>query len=82
MAVKLLAANLRRLRLAKGWTQDQLASALEVEQGVVSLLENKRSNPRLLMLEAIAGALGVPLKDLFEAVPPDKPRGRKTRAGE
>ncbi|WP_133256019.1 helix-turn-helix domain-containing protein [Rhodopseudomonas palustris] len=80
-AVELLATNLRRLRLAKGWSQDQLAAALEVEQGVISLIENRRSNPTVLMLEAIAGALGVQLADLFEAKPTPRSRGQVERAG-
>ena len=65
-AVKLLASNVRRLRQAKGWTQDDLAAAIKVEQGVISLIENKRSNPTLLMLDAIAETLGVPIAELFE----------------
>ncbi|NEW97159.1 helix-turn-helix transcriptional regulator [Rhodopseudomonas sp. BR0G17] len=81
MAVKLLATNVRRLRQAKGWTQDELAAALEAEQGVVSLIENRRSNPTLLMLEGLAAALGVHLADLFEAEPSPKSRGQVERAG-
>jgi len=71
-AIKLLALNVRRLRLAKGWTQDDLAAALKVEQGVISLIENKRSNPTLLMLDAIAEALGAQMAELFEAKPRSK----------
>jgi transcriptional regulator with XRE-family HTH domain len=73
-AVKLLASNVRRLRKAKGWTQDDLAAALEVEQGVISLIENARSNPSILMLDAVAEALGAQMAELFEAKarPPKK----------
>lgn len=81
MAVKLLATNVRRLRLARGWTQDQLAAALEVEQGIISLIENKRSNPTLLMLEAIAEALGSDVAELFKTATPSRSRGR-TGGGE
>ncbi len=81
-AVKLLATNVRRLRKAKGWSQDQLAAALEVEQGVISLIENRRANPGLLMLETIAAALDVQLADLFEAKPTPRLRGQVDRAGE
>lgn len=70
IAVELLAMNLRRLRLAKGWSQDQLAAALEVEQGVISLIENRRSNPTVLMLEAIAEALGSDIAELFKTATP------------
>jgi len=81
IAAELLATNLRRLRLAKGWSQDQLAATLEVEQGVISLIENRRANPTLLMLEAIAAALDVQLADLFEAKPAPRSRGQAERAG-
>jgi transcriptional regulator with XRE-family HTH domain len=65
-AAKLLAANVRRLRKAKGLTQDDLA-ALKIEQQAVSLIENSRSNPTVLVLAALAKALDADLADLFDA---------------
>jgi transcriptional regulator with XRE-family HTH domain len=47
------------LRKLKGWTQDELAAKLRVEQTAVSLIENGRSNPTLQTLEAIAACLDV-----------------------
>jgi transcriptional regulator with XRE-family HTH domain len=61
-----LARNVRRLRQDKGWTQDELAAKLDVEQTAVSLIENSRANPTLDTLEAIAACLGVRFVDLFE----------------
>jgi transcriptional regulator with XRE-family HTH domain len=72
-----LAANIRRLRKQRGWTQEELAAETEVEQGAISLIENRRANPTLLMLEAIARALDVPFVELF-AVPT---RQRRTKDG-
>src|SRR5258708_1938224 len=66
-AAKLLAANVRRLRKAKAWTQDDLAAALKIEQQAVSLIENSRSNPTILVLDALAKALDADLADLFDA---------------
>ena len=63
---KALARNVRRLRKEKGWTQDELAAKLKVEQMAVSLIENNRSNPTLETLEAVAACLGVRFIDLFE----------------
>ena len=66
-ATKALARNVRRLRKEKGWTQDELAAKLKIEQMAVSLIENNRSNPTLQTLEAIAACLGVRFVDLFDA---------------
>jgi transcriptional regulator with XRE-family HTH domain len=63
---KALASNVRRLRKERGWTQDQLAAESKIEQAAVSLIENGRANPTLLMLESVASALGVSFGDLFE----------------
>jgi transcriptional regulator with XRE-family HTH domain len=65
---KALASNIRRLRKERGWTQEDLAAETEVEQAAISLIENRRANPTLLMLEAIARALDVAFVELF-AVP-------------
>jgi transcriptional regulator with XRE-family HTH domain len=65
-ASKALARNVRRLRKEKGWTQDELAAKLKIEQTAVSLIENHRANPTLKMLEAIAACLGVRFVDLFD----------------
>jgi transcriptional regulator with XRE-family HTH domain len=74
---KALAANVRRFRKERGWTQDDLAAETKVEQGAISLIENGRANPTLLMLEAIARALDVALIDLFAA--PARQRRPKDR---
>ena len=63
---KALARNVLRLRKDKGWTQDELAAKLGIEQMAVSLIENARSNPTLETLEAIATCFGVKFIDLFE----------------
>ena len=67
---KALARNVRRLRKLKGWTQDELAAKLRIEQTAVSLIENGRSNPTLQTLEAIAACLDVRFAELFDARPP------------
>jgi transcriptional regulator with XRE-family HTH domain len=72
---KALAANVRRLRKERGWNQDELAAESGIEQAAVSLIENARANPTLLMLEGIASALDVPFVDLFES----RPRIRRSR---
>jgi transcriptional regulator with XRE-family HTH domain len=58
-AVEALASNVRRLRKAKGWSQAQLAAEVDVEQHAVSLIENGRANPTIMVIESVAAALGV-----------------------
>ena len=65
--LKALAANVRRPRKERGWTQDDLAAETRVEQAAISLIENGRANPTLLMLEAVAKALDVTFVELFAA---------------
>ena len=65
-----LASNVRRLRVARGLTQGELAAALvDVQQPAISHIENGRANPSLLFLENLAAGLGVPLVELFAAPP-------------
>ena len=63
---KALARNVRRLRKDKGWTQDEFAAKLGVEQMAISLIESHRANPTLEALEALAACLGVRFIELFE----------------
>jgi transcriptional regulator with XRE-family HTH domain len=70
-------ACLRRLRKERGWTQDDLAAETKVEQAAISLIENGRANPTLLMLENIARALDVAFIELFAA--PARQRRPKDR---
>ncbi len=60
-----LARNVRRLRKARGLSQDELADAVGIQTPGVSHIENRRGNPTLATLESLAEALGVPFTDLF-----------------
>jgi transcriptional regulator with XRE-family HTH domain len=61
-----LAKNLRRLRLARGLSQDALAADAGVFQKLISGIENGRANPELDTLGKIAAALGVHPRELLE----------------
>ena len=65
--LRALARNVERLRNEHGWTQDDLAAAAEIEQMAVSLIENRRANPTIEVLEKIAAAFKVPFVELFSA---------------
>jgi transcriptional regulator with XRE-family HTH domain len=59
--------NVRRLRLQKGMTQEQLAFEAEIDLTYVGGIERGRRNPSLMVLVRIAKALGVQLPKLLEA---------------
>lgn len=60
-----IAENARRIRLAKGLTQAQVASRLGVDRAHVSSLEQGQRNPTATTLWEIAQALEVKISDLF-----------------
>lgn len=64
-SAKTLAANVRRLRKEKGLSQSEVARSLGVDQVAVSLIELKRSNPTMRLLDAIAELLGVSSAELL-----------------
>ena len=82
---RLVADNIRRLRLARGVSQEQLANDSGVDRAYMSGLERALRNPGILVLERIAKALKAPIATLFEppqpgaAAPPPLPRGRPAR---
>jgi len=64
-AARTLARNVRRLRQARGLSQDELADAIGIQTSAISHIENRRGNPTMVTLELLAQALGVRLVDLF-----------------
>ena len=70
------AANLRRLRHAKGVSQEDLAYEADVNRTYVSKLEKGVSYPGLEIIAKLANALGVEPAELL-MLPPR--RGKRTR---
>jgi transcriptional regulator with XRE-family HTH domain len=62
-----LAENLRRLREARGLTQQDLSSVSGVPRPTVAHLESGAANPTLGVLVRVATALGVVIEDLVAA---------------
>ncbi|HEX2202991.1 MAG TPA: helix-turn-helix transcriptional regulator [Longimicrobium sp.] len=60
-----LAANVARLRAARGLTQQELAEVAGMRQPRIAEIERGDANPRLETLARIAGALGVPVDSLL-----------------
>lgn len=75
-----IGGNLKKLRVAQGLTQDQLAEKLHVTRQAVSNWERNVSHPDLDQLEAIAAALGVEVTTLLYG-PPQPYRPSRKRVG-
>ena len=80
-AQRLVAWNLRRLRVARGQSQEGLALEAEVDRSYMSRLERGVVNPTIGVLEQIAGALGAHISDFFIEPAKGEPRPRPLRGG-
>jgi transcriptional regulator with XRE-family HTH domain len=58
--------NLRRLRNAKGWSQEELAFKAKVDRSYLSQLETGNYSASVTMLEKLAKALGVEAIELLK----------------
>ncbi|ACV64572.1 helix-turn-helix domain protein [Desulfofarcimen acetoxidans DSM 771] len=65
MDQKIIGANLRRIREAKGWTQSQVADLAGISRVAYRNIENGNTTPKVSTLQNIASAVGVKLQDLF-----------------
>jgi transcriptional regulator with XRE-family HTH domain len=79
-SVKTIAANVRRLRAARGLSAAGLARASAVARATLAELEAGRGNPTVETLYALASVLGVTLADLL--VPAEAPAVQVVRAGD
>lgn len=61
--------NLQRIRRDQKLTQKQIAEAAGISLGAYRNIENRRSVPRVDTLQALAGALDVPIQELVSPVP-------------
>jgi SOS-response transcriptional repressor LexA len=64
-----LGPNIRAMRKKKGWTILQLATEAGTDVGNISRLERGKQGVSAGLLDAIAGALGVSVADLYSAEP-------------
>ena len=58
--------EVRRLRRAKGWNQNELAFYADLAPSVISLLETGKREPNATTLRKLAEALEVDIPDLFK----------------
>ncbi|HID88265.1 MAG TPA: XRE family transcriptional regulator [Anaerolineae bacterium] len=57
-----IAEDVIRLRLERGWSQEELARRVGTRQANISRLENGLSNPTVKFLQRVAKAFGVKLE--------------------
>lgn len=62
-----VARNLRRLRVARDLSQEDLAVDASVDRTYVSRLERGVENPTIAVLERLATALGAQMVELFDS---------------
>lgn len=74
---KCIAANIRRLRKEKGWTQEQLAKKVGCPATSISRLEQGESATEK-RIQKIAGALGADISELYAGITPDMAKGTVT----
>lgn len=78
--------NLRRLRVAKGLSQERLALEAGIDRAYVGRVERGKENVTVSTLEALSSALTVHVSELFIEVPPGAgwpkalPAGRRRKA--
>jgi transcriptional regulator with XRE-family HTH domain len=72
--------NVRGHRTRLAWTLDDLAARSGVSKGMLSQVEQARTNPSVATICRLATALGVSIASLVEA--PDVPSARVVRADE
>ncbi len=61
-----LGTAIRRLRLAKGFSQEQLALRADVDPGYVGRIERGDNNAALLTIQKLTRALGISVAKLMQ----------------
>jgi transcriptional regulator with XRE-family HTH domain len=62
---RVVGLNLRRLRVAAGLSQDELAARTGLDRTYISGIENGRRNPTVIVLNDLAIQLGVDPRELL-----------------
>jgi len=63
---KRLGSNVKRLRLEKGWSQEDFADRADIHRTYVSDIERAARNPTITVVEKLAKALKVKASVLIE----------------
>ncbi len=64
--IKEFGLNLKKIRLSKGLSQEELANSSDVSLAQITRVERGVVNPTLCTIKALAKGLGISTKELFE----------------
>jgi len=78
---KLVAWNLRRLRVQEGISQERLAADAAIDRAYLGGLERQAENPTIDLLDRIADALSVSISEFFVRPKPGEKAPAPLRAG-
>jgi transcriptional regulator with XRE-family HTH domain len=67
---RLVPFNLRKLRVARGLSQERVAHDAKLERRYVGGIERGEENPTVATLDQLAKALGAHISELFNEPPP------------
>lgn len=82
---ELIALNVRKIRVARGLSQERLAYDAGVDRSYLGGVERAQANPTIDVLDRIAACLGVGVGELFAEIDATSPselslrKGRKPR---
>lgn len=65
---RLLGIQIKRFRIAKGWSQEYLAEVADLHRTYISQLERGLKSPSVRILYQITTALGISMSELLEIV--------------
>lgn len=77
----IVAWNLRRIRVARGLSQEKLAFDAGVDRSYVGGLERREENPTVDLLDRLCATLNVPMAELFMVPKKGSPEPRPLRKG-
>ncbi|UVC09140.1 helix-turn-helix transcriptional regulator [Rhizobium sp. TH2] len=80
-AQKILAWNIRKIRVELGLSQEKLAMEAGVERAYFGKLEQGTENVTVAIVDAIATALAVPVSELFRQPLENEEMPKPLRAG-
>jgi len=72
---RLVGRNLRRLRLDRGVSQEQLAHDADIAPSYLSQIETGKRSPTVTLLQALATALRMPIVEFFADGKPSATKG-------
>lgn len=70
MLIKQFGLAVRQLREGRGWSQERLAEAADLNRSFIGEIERGVATPSLLTAEKLAGALGIGLAGLLARCEP------------